>query len=368
MSARRWVVVAVVAALVIVAPLAPGFVPARASDLSAPALARLIDDSRATSWSGDVTTQGTLQIPDTDSFAGVAELLGERKDVRVWWRDPTSWRVDRVRQTGETGLVREGDQLTSWVFESARATVSPFSPVRLPDVSDLLPNQLAQRLLAGAGDDELSRLPARRIAGRDTAGLRLNPSDEQSTIGRVDVWADTDTGLPLQVEVTGAGADQPVLRSEVDRLDLAVPDADTTAFTPPPDAEVRTRDAVDLAAGANVFAPFVLPDSVAGLDRRGDPDDLGAVGIYGRGPTALVAVPLRRDVQGRARDQFSAAASAEQTAAGTSLSIGPLSILLTSPSAEGGDRGRGVFLLAGTVTPETLTAAADELAEGVQVQ
>lgn len=355
--------VAVVAALVIIAPLVPGFIPARASDLTAPALAQSIEDSRATSWSGDVTTQGTLQIPDTDSFAGVAELFGEQKDVRVWWRDPENWRVDRVRQTGETGLVREGDQLTSWVFESTRATISPYSPVRLPDVSDLLPNQLAQRLLAGATDDELSRLPARRIAGRDAPGLRLTPSDEQSTIGRVDVWADADTGLPLRVEVTGVGDDQPVLRSEVDRLDLGAPDPDTTTFTAPPGAEVRTRDAVDLAAGANVFAPFVLPDSVASLDRRGDTDDLGAVGIYGRGPTALVAIPLRRDVEGRARDQFSAAATAEQTEAGTSLSIGPLSILLTS-----GERGRGTFLLAGTVTPETLTAAADQLAEGVQVQ
>ena len=247
--------VAVVAALVVIAPLTPGFIPARASDVSAPALARAIEQSRTVSWSGDVTTQGTLQIPDTDSFAGVAELFGERKDVRVWWRDPTSWRVDRVRQTGETGLVREGDRLTSWVFESARATVSPYSPVRLPDVSDLLPNQLAERLLSGATDDELSRLPARRIAGRDAPGLRLTPSDQQSTIGQVDVWADSDTGLPLRVEVTGVGADQPVLRSEVDRLDLGTPDPDTTTFTPPPDAEVRSRDAVDLAAGANVFAP-----------------------------------------------------------------------------------------------------------------
>lgn len=357
--------VAVVAALVVIAPLTPGFIPARASDVSAPALARAIDQSRTVSWSGDVTTQGTLQIPDTDSFAGVAELFGERKDVRVWWRDPTSWRVDRVRQTGETGLVREGDRLTSWVFESARATVSPYSPVRLPDVSDLLPNQLAERLLSGATDGELSRLPARRIAGRDAPGLRLTPSDQQSTIGQVDVWADSDTGLPLRVEVTGVGADQPVLRSEVDRLDLGTPDPDTTTFTPPPGAEVRSRDAVDLAAGANVFAPFVLPGSVADLDRRGDTDDLGAVGIYGRGPTALVAIPLRRGAAARAHDQFSAAASAEETEAGTALSIGPLSILLTS-GGEG--RGRGTFLLAGTVTPETLTAAADELAEGVQVQ
>ena len=354
---------ALVAALAVVVPLAPRLLPAQASDVSPSALADTIAQSRSVAWSGDVTTQGTLQIPDVDSFAGVAQLFGERNDVRAWWRGPTSWRVDRVRQTGETGLVREGDRLTSWVFESARATVSPYSPVRLPDVSDLLPNQLAQRLLAGARDGELSRIPARRVAGRDAPGLRLTPSGDRTTIGRVDVWADASTGLPLRVEVTAAGADRPILTSRVDRLDLDPPAPDTTTFTPPPDAEVRTRDAVDLAAGANVFAPFTLPDDVADLSRRGEVGDLGAVGVYGRGPTALVAIPLRRDVVRDVRDQLSASASAEQTDAGTALTIGPLSVLVST-----GERGRGTFLLAGTVTPQTLADAATELAEGVQLQ
>ncbi len=51
--------------------------------------------------------------------------------------------------------------------------------------------------------DELSRLPARRVAGRSAAGLRLVPADPASTIARVDVWADEASGLPLRVEVYG---------------------------------------------------------------------------------------------------------------------------------------------------------------------
>ena len=74
---------ALVAALAVVVPLAPRLLPAQASDVSPSALADTIAQSRSVAWSGDVTTQGTLQIPDVDSFAGVAQLFGERNDVRA---------------------------------------------------------------------------------------------------------------------------------------------------------------------------------------------------------------------------------------------------------------------------------------------
>ena len=353
--------VALVAGIAVAAPTLPGLLPAKASDIAASDLLQRIEDSRDLGWSGEVDTQGNLQIPDTDSFAGVARLLGEEQDLRVWWRDPTHWRVDRVRQTGETDLVRDGDTTTSWVFESNTATMSPYSAVRLPDASDLLPNQLSARLLEAATDDEVSRLDTRRVAGRTALGLRLEPAGDQSTIRRVDVWADQSTGLPLRVEVTGAGSSRPVLTSTVTSFDTDPPSAGDVAFSPAPRTKIRERDAVDLAAAANVFAPFELPATVAGLDRRGSSTDLGAAGVYGRGPTALVAIPLRRGTAARARDQLSKAASAEQTDAGTALTVGPLSVLLTR-----GQRGGGTFLLAGSVTAQTLADAAEQLRDEVR--
>ena len=58
-------------------------------------------------------------------------------------------------------------------------------PVRLPDTADLLPNELARRVLEGARPGELSRLPAQRVAGHDALGLRLTPANPQSSIGHV---------------------------------------------------------------------------------------------------------------------------------------------------------------------------------------
>jgi hypothetical protein len=51
-------------------------------------------------WSGFVETAGTLQVPDSDSFATLAQMLGENSQLLVWWRSAEDWRVDRIRSTG----------------------------------------------------------------------------------------------------------------------------------------------------------------------------------------------------------------------------------------------------------------------------
>lgn len=358
----RWTLVALVTAVVAATPVALRLRPAAGSDVTATALRQKISASRSQAWSGEVSTRGTLQIPDTASFGGVVDLLGEDNTLRAWWDGPQHWRVDDVRQTGEADLVRDAGSLTKWVFESSTATVTPYSAIRLPDPSDILPTRLAARLLSGATAAELSRLPSRRVAGRSAPGLRLEPSSRASTINHVDVWADADTGLPLRVEVSGDGDKRPVITTSFTSVDLGRPSADTVSFTAPRTAKVRSRDAIDVAAGANAFAPFVLPDHVIGLARRADQADLGAVGVYGRGPTALIAIPLRRSLARQVRSQLDGANGSRQDAAGTSLTVGPLSVLVTS------DGGPGRFLLAGTVTPQTLSEAAVQLASEVTLR
>ena len=358
--ARRWTLVALVAALLAASPVLVGLRPAQGSDLTASELRRRIAASASLPWTGEVSTRGTLAVPDTSSFGGVVDLLGEDKSLRVWWRDPTHWRVDDVRQTGETDLFRDAQVMTRWVFESSTATITPYATVRLPDATDVLPSRLAARLLSGATAAELSRLPSRRIAGHDAPGLRLEPSSQASTIDHVDVWADEATGLPLRVEVFGDDP-RPVVTTRLTSLELTTPSARTTAFTPPPTAKVRNRGVVDVAAGANAFAPFLLPDALAGLARRSTDLDLGAVGVYGRGPTALIVIPLRRKLAGQVRTQLASAATSHRTEDGTALDIGPLSVLLTD-----GGRRSGRFLLAGSVTPATLVRAADQLAKEVR--
>ena len=129
----------------------------------------------AVGWSGRAQSRGSLQLPDNDSFATLGQLLGQQVELRAWWRGPRSWRVDRIRSTGETDTFRDGGGQVRWIFESERATFSPVSTIRLPDAVDVLPATLGRDLFQGARADEVTVIAPVRVAGVDAAGLRLTP-------------------------------------------------------------------------------------------------------------------------------------------------------------------------------------------------
>ncbi len=355
----RWVVAAVAALVLVITPVAWRLRPVDAVDVPVTRLAAMMQASWQVGWSGVIESAGTVQIPQNDSFATLAQLLGQENELRVWWRAPDDYRVDRVRDAGETDLIRHHDTQISWIFESQTATISPTSSVRLPNSYDVLPPVLARQLLQGARVDELSALPAARIAGVDAAGLRLTPGDDDTSLGRIDLWADPRTGLPLRVELYGRGAAKPALSTTFSEVDPTRPDARSTAFVPNPEMTINYDQSVDVAAAANAFAPVDLPPTLAGLSTR-DGTDPGAVGIYGHGPTTLIVVPLRGSVAGPLRRQFAASAAAKQSSLGTSLAVGPVSVLLSARSSQSRGPGRS-FLMTGTVTPEVLRQAASEL-------
>lgn len=360
LPAARWIVVAVVAIACATAPALLRVVPAHDSDISATALAKRIQASSALGWSGEVHALGSLEVPLTGStFGGVSRLLGGQTDLRVWWRDPEHWRLDRLRTSGEQDLIRSGSRTVRWTYESSEARFTPYSEVRLPNDSDALPPTLAGRLLSGAKAAELTRLPARRVDGRSAVGLRFVPSDSRTTIARVDVWADEDSGLPVRVDVYDKGGrDRPILTTQVISLDTDRPDAEVTSFQPVRGMNFSRGAALDEAAGANAYAPFTLPDEVSDLPRRGRPETFRAVGIYGRGPTALVGIPLRSRITKGLYDQLSESRDATVTAQRVSLQVGPLSVLLLV----GKDVG---LLLTGTVDPVTLETAASDMVRGM---
>jgi hypothetical protein len=308
-------------------------------------------------WSGYVETTGALQVPDSDSFVGLAALLGEDNDLRVWWRAADDWRIDRIRSTGETDLIRRGSTMIRWEFEPAVATVTPVSEIRLPDASDLLPPTLARLMLQGVREDELSALPPRRVAGIAAAGVRLVPAERTTSISSVDIWADPASGLPLRVELSGAGDARPVLESSLRDVDLAEPPPETTLFRPGSGVDIAYEESVDVAAAANALSPYDLPATLAGLGVR-DGKDPRSVGVYGRGPTTLMVLPLRGQVARPLRARLRDSGGAKETSVGTLAPVGPVGLLLT-PRIEG----RGSLLLTGTVTDRTLQRAAAELLE-----
>ena len=148
--ATRWLIVAAVAVALVAAPTLVRAIPPDESDIDAATLAKRIRDAHDRGWSGEVVTQGSLDVPvETSAFGGVARLLGERTELRVWWRSDTNWRVDRLRRSGESDLVRDGGLIIRWTYEGHRVTFTPYSPIRLPNDADVVPVELAHRMLAG---------------------------------------------------------------------------------------------------------------------------------------------------------------------------------------------------------------------------
>ena len=166
------------------------------------------------------------------------------------------------------------------------------------------------------------------MAGRDALGLRLAPAAPQSSIDHVDIWVDPETSIPLRVEVYAVGDPTASFTSEFMTFSDERPDADVTDFHAPPGADVSYDDVIDVADASNRYAPIAPPRRLAGLAQSSNPD-LRAVGVYGRGVTQLIAIPLWDRAAEPLREQLEKTPGVKLIDEGDILQVGPLSVLLT---------------------------------------
>ena len=349
----RWAVVGALVVSLAAAPTLAGALPVRGTGLSAAQLLERVRASDGVAWSCYGTSYGTLVVPDVRELSDLPGLVGETTRARAWWRGPDDWRVDALSAVGETDTTRDPDGGWTWESADRRAVrIVGELDVRLPTAADLLAPVLGHRL-AGTEDLALSRLPARRVAGRSADGLRLAPRDAAATTVRsVDLWVEPATGLPLRVEVRTAAAAPSLVATLLD-LDLSAPPASRTDFPRPRQADVVVGEAPDIAAAADRFAPYRLPGELVGLPRRARSalSTGGGVGTYGDGFTALALVPIPRDLAQRVIDRVDTADD-DLTAA--------ISTPLVNAVVGRGERGRA-YLLVGTVPQQQLLSALAQL-------
>jgi outer membrane lipoprotein-sorting protein len=357
----RWSAVAALVAGLVALPVVIGALPSSDADVSAADLRAAVLAGDTVGFSGYAESAGGLSLPVSDQLPDVANLFSDRSTMRVWWRGPTDSRVDVVTAAGETGYHRDASGLWTWQYESATATRAEPGPTRaapfaLPAAPDLLPNALGRRLVSEATAGELTRIGARRVAGRTALGLRVTPAEEASSVARADVWVDADTGLPLQVQVVGKGGGTPAVDTRFLDLVLTAPPGEVVAFRPPPGAVVRRAPEAEIAReAAERLRPAALPDTLAGLPRRrGDGVPTG-IGLYGRGVTLLAVAPVPRRLANAIQDTLAASPLAVDDAAGLRVAAGPVGLMVVR------QRDSGPYLLTGTVTLDALAVAAGEL-------
>ncbi len=287
---RWWVVLAAVAVLVGL-PWLVARLPADAAAVAPTELAARITASAAHPYSGSVETRGAVLLPDILGAEEAVDLLGGTSRLRVWVAGPTSWRVDVLTRTGERDTYRDARGIRVWDSERRLVTRTRGEAILgLPGAADLLPPELARRLVGGAVPSELHPLAAARVAGRAVPGLRIIPSLDASTVDHIDIWADPNTGVALRVAVVAKSTQRTVLSSQFLEVSQSPVSAEAVTYSPGPDIE-RRRGQDDFVQSALRFSTILLPSELGGLPRR--PESAGSVATYGDsfGVVAVLALP-----------------------------------------------------------------------------
>jgi hypothetical protein len=348
---RRWAVVASLVGALVAVPLVVAFAPVGTPRIAPGVLRERILAAASGPYQGYAESRGSMVLPSLPQLGDAAALFGGTTSMRVWHAGPAAWRVAVLDPVGEKDFYRTASAAFTWDYGRNLWTETVGDPaVRAPQASDLVPPELAHRLIGDAGPGATLRaLPARRIAGIAAAGLRVTPADPDTTIGAIDVWADPDTGLALEVDVAGAVTTR--------FLDVSA--------DPPGDDVLQPRAAgssgfaastqSEITSSLNTVARANLPGTLAGRTRV--PGPLSALAAYGTGLSRFVVLAVPGRLGERTLNALRDAGGSPVTAAagpGYLLRSAVLNIVVVRA-------GRRTYLVTGFAAADLLTTAAGEL-------
>jgi hypothetical protein len=358
---RRWAVVGVAIAVLCSMPSVIGALPVNAAAVTPADLKARILASADHPYQGYAQSVGGLNLPQLPQLTAVGDLLSGATTVRTWFSSPDLWRTDVITATGEQDLYQTDFGTIAWNFETGQVTEVAGEPkVRLPRADDLLPPKLGLRLLhTAATTDPVYSLPARDVAGIAADGLEIRPASPDTTIARVDIWADPATGVPLEVSVYAKGAKNPVITSRFLDVSLSKPADDVVQFVPN-NLPITQVQASDINALLDRRPSIPLPGKLADLPSAPALEGYSStVSGYGTGFSTFAVLFLGDRIGDSAFSAAKQAGAAPVTMAngtGELIRTPLLSVLLVRASQFG-----RVFLLVGFTSPDLLVRAGTEL-------
>jgi outer membrane lipoprotein-sorting protein len=195
------------------------------------------------SSSGDV---GSSSSGDVASLSSALQLLSGSHTARVYVNGRTQVRVELTGSLSESDLVRNGNSV--WTYDSKKNTAAH---VLLPAGqtehaptagSTPTPSSLAQQFLTSVSPTTQVTLGGNvRVAGRTAYDLVLTPRTTGTLVGSVSIAVDSQSGLPLSVEVLARGQSAPAVQVQFTSIKLQAPSAALFDFTPPAGAKVTTK-------------------------------------------------------------------------------------------------------------------------------
>ena len=257
-------VVAVIAGNAALAPTLASAAPSLPS-ISAQQLLTRIADAHVDGFSGTVSVTANLGLPQLpDDLLGGANplpLISGTHLLQVAVNGRAQQRIALMDQLSEYDLIHNGKQI--WTYDSetsavgegtedsasAQSSSAKEKAAKLKEqkqeqsLENLTPQAVAQQLLAAISPTtQVSVGSPRSVAGRSAYLLVLQPKQQGSLIGQVEISVDSATGAPLGVALYPVASATPFFELSFTQVDLTAPPASRFDFTPPKGATVGPLD------------------------------------------------------------------------------------------------------------------------------
>jgi outer membrane lipoprotein-sorting protein len=220
-------------------PAGAGGAPPALPSVSAQDLVASVLNAKAPAMSGSVQVQENLGLPIPVLPTGGADNVS----ARVYSDGAGKGRIALAGRTDETTVVADGD--TVWIWNSKDRSVRKIehgqqdakkTPEQLAD-----PTAAAQQLVKAMQEESTVAVDGTaRVADRPVYQLLLTPKPTEKTLLReVRVAVDSETRIPLRLEVLANGQAEPALRIGFTEFNPGAQDPNLFRFDVPQGATVK---------------------------------------------------------------------------------------------------------------------------------
>ena len=263
----RWIAPFAAGAAIAAAAILPGVAAgSEHPTLPARSAAQLLTDlstASVPSLSGTIVETARLGLPQLPSTGGSAaelslmNLVTGSHTARVWLDGPTRQRVALVGDLAESDVVHDGSAV--WVYSSSSNTATRLAlpPDTATKAQSAIPSpvptpaQVTSEVLAAVTPTtRISVDNTARVAGRPAYQILIAPKDARSLVTSVTIALDSQTKMPLRVQVYGRDRGTPAFETAFTDVTFGAPPASVFTFIPPTGATVTHSTLSQFVAGA----------------------------------------------------------------------------------------------------------------------
>ena len=213
-------------------------------------------------------------VIESNILTQAVELISGTHRIRVYNSGTDKLRAQILDPMSQRDLIVNGDQF--WIYDAKMATAvngtieMEQDPAKQAEAEKAItdyaasvaldltsPEAIADYLVSMIGDSSnLSVGTDHSVAGRTAYELILTPNVDGSLVERAKLSIDSETGMPLKVEVFSASQVDAAMSVGFESISFGAIDQSLFDFTPPAGIEVSSLDSSDYEAGDKDSADY----------------------------------------------------------------------------------------------------------------